>query len=67
MLVCCIPMFAIAAVLVATGAAGSGLLGAAVVCAVMMTLMMSAMHRSDAHPPTHPTDHRPGGPKETLR
>ena len=43
MIACCIPMLLIAAVLVATGAASVGLLGAAIACTVMMALMMRGM------------------------
>jgi hypothetical protein len=53
MIACCIPMLLIAVVLVTTGAAGVGFLGAAIACTVMMTLMMRGMD-TDGH------DHRGG-------
>ena len=43
MIACCIPMLLIAVLLVATGAASVGFLGAAVACTVMMALMMRGM------------------------
>ena len=43
MLACCIPMIAIAVVLVATGLAGSGALLGALLCVVMIAAMMFAM------------------------
>ena len=43
MIACCIPMLLIAVLLVVTGAASVGFLGAAIACTVMMALMMRAM------------------------
>jgi hypothetical protein len=43
MIACCIPMLAIAGILVATGAASPGFLVAAVACTLMMALMMRGM------------------------
>jgi hypothetical protein len=43
MIACCIPMLAIAGVLVATGAASPGFLAVAVACTLMMALMMRGM------------------------
>jgi hypothetical protein len=43
MIACCIPMLAIAVILVATGAASPTFLFAAVGCAVMMAMMMRGM------------------------
>lgn len=43
MIACCIPMLAIAIVLVATGVASPALLLTAVMCAAMMALMMRGM------------------------
>ncbi len=44
MIACCIPMLAIAGVLVATGVANPGFLFVAVACTVMMATMMRGMH-----------------------
>jgi hypothetical protein len=44
MIICCIPMLAIAGLLVLTGVASAGLLVTAVVCTAMMAMMMGAMH-----------------------
>ena len=44
MIACCIPMVAIAVILVATGVAGPGFLFVALGCTAMMALMMSGMH-----------------------
>jgi len=54
MIACCIPMLAIAILLVATGAASPGFLLFAIGCTVMMTVMMRGMHgakhgANDAH------------------
>ncbi|WP_340681406.1 hypothetical protein LCL61_21785 [Amycolatopsis coloradensis] len=49
MIVCCVPMLAIAVILVATGVAGSGFVLAAVACAVMMAMMMRAMGHGDGN------------------
>lgn len=46
MIACCIPMLLIAVLLVATGAASVGFLGAAIACTVMMALMMRGMDQS---------------------
>jgi len=43
MIICCIPMLAIAIVLVATGVASTGFLFAALLCTAMMALMMRGM------------------------
>lgn len=43
MIACCIPMLAIVGVLVATGAAGPGLILYAAGCTAMMALMMRMM------------------------
>ncbi|MGE0308052.1 MAG: hypothetical protein AB7N61_07230 [Acidimicrobiia bacterium] len=43
MIACCIPMLAIAVLLVATGAASPGFLLVAVMCTAMMALMMRGM------------------------
>ena len=43
MIACCIPMLAIAVILVATGAANPAFLGIAVGCTLMMALMMGGM------------------------
>ena len=43
MIVCCIPMLAIAGLLVATGVAGPGAIVAALVCTLMMGAMMFTM------------------------
>lgn len=53
MIACCIPMLLIAVLLVATGAASVGFLGAAIACTVMMALMMRGMDHSGR-------DHRDG-------
>lgn len=46
MMICCIPMVAIAIALVATGVVGSGFLLGAGLCVAMMALMMRAMDHS---------------------
>ena len=43
MIACCIPMLAIAIVLVATGVAGASLIFAAIMCTAMMAMMMRGM------------------------
>jgi hypothetical protein len=43
MIVCCIPMLAIAGLLFLTGVAGSGIIFSALLCTAMMTAMMFAM------------------------
>ena len=43
MMACCIPMLAIAIVLVATGVAGAGAIFAAIMCTAMMAMMMRGM------------------------
>jgi hypothetical protein len=43
MIACCIPMLAIAVILVATGLAGPAFLAVAVGCTLMMALMMGGM------------------------
>jgi len=45
MIVCCIPMLAIALVLVATGVASASFLLAAILCTAMMALMMRGMNQ----------------------
>lgn len=47
MIACCIPMLAIALVLVATGVASPGFLLAAVGCTLMMALMMRGMSHAE--------------------
>ena len=47
MMACCIPMLAIAAVLVISGVAGSGLLLTAVLCATLMAVMMGLVMKPD--------------------
>jgi hypothetical protein len=49
MIACCIPMLAIAVVLVATGVADAGFLFAAVACTVMMAMMMRGMSTEQRH------------------
>ncbi|HYS39663.1 MAG TPA: hypothetical protein VEO01_28940 [Pseudonocardiaceae bacterium] len=44
MLACCVPMLAIAGILVATGVVGVGFLVVAVMCTAMMALMMGGMN-----------------------
>ena len=44
MLVCCIPMLAIAVALVATGTVSAGFLLVALACPAMMFVMMRGMH-----------------------
>jgi len=43
MIVCCIPMLAIAGLLFLTGVAGSGIIVTALLCTAMMAAMMFAM------------------------
>ncbi len=43
MIVCCIPMLAIAGLLFLTGVAGSGIIVSALLCTAMMAAMMFAM------------------------
>jgi hypothetical protein len=43
MIACCIPMLAIAIILVATGVASPGFLFVAIMCTVMMAMMMRGM------------------------
>ena len=43
MIICCIPMLAIAGLLVLTGVAGSGIIVTALLCTAMMAAMMFAM------------------------
>jgi hypothetical protein len=49
MMICCIPMIAIAVLLFLTGVAGSGALLGALLCTVMMALMMFAMPGGHGH------------------
>ncbi len=49
MIACCIPMVVIVAVLIATGAAGSGSLIYAAICVGAMALMMFAMPGGHKH------------------
>ena len=49
MIACCIPMLAIAVVLVATGVASSGFLVGALACTAMMALMMGGMGHNEKH------------------
>ena len=46
MIACCIPMLAIAIILVATGVAGVGFIFAAIMCTLMMAMMMRGMSGS---------------------
>ena len=52
MIACCIPMIALAVILVSTGAVGPGFLLVALACTAMMALMMGGMHggKSDEGP-----------------
>lgn len=50
MIACCIPMLAIAVLLVATGVVNPGFLIFAVGCTVMMALMMRAMNHGGGQP-----------------
>lgn len=43
MIACCIPMLAIAIILVATGVAGAGFIFVALMCTAMMAMMMMGM------------------------
>ena len=43
MIACCVPMLALAIVLVATGVASAGFIFAAVACTAMMAIMMAGM------------------------
>ena len=47
MIACCVPMLAIAIVLVATGVVGAGFIVAALACTLMMALMMVGMSHGD--------------------
>ncbi len=49
MTACCIPMLAVAVVLVATGVAGAGFLFVAVICTVMMAMMTGGMGHGDGN------------------
>lgn len=49
MIVCCIPMIAIAVGLVATGVAGAGAVLIALACLAMMAMMMVGMGHGDRH------------------
>ena len=49
MIACCIPMLAIAGVLVATGVLSAGFLLLAVGCTAMMALMMRGMDHTRGH------------------
>ena len=51
MIACCIPMLAIALLLVAIGAVSPGFLFVAVACTVMMALMMRGMNHGDGSEP----------------
>ncbi len=53
MIACCIPMLAIATVLVATGVAGFSFIFAAVACTAMMALMMRGMNHGDMNHDGH--------------
>lgn len=48
MMICCVPMVAIA-VLLATGVAGSGIIVSALLCVAMMAAMMFAMPGGHGH------------------
>lgn len=49
MLICCIPMIAVAVLLVTTGVAGSGALLWALGCLIMMAMMMFMMRGEHTH------------------
>lgn len=49
MIICCIPMLAIAGLLVLTGVAGSGIIISALLCTAMMAAMMFAMPGGHGH------------------
>jgi hypothetical protein len=49
MIVCCIPILAIAGLLLLTGVAGAGIVVAALLCAAMMAVMMYAMPGGHGH------------------
>lgn len=49
MLICCIPMIAVAVVLITTGVAGSGALLWALGCLMMMAMMMFMMRGEHTH------------------
>jgi hypothetical protein len=49
MMACCVPMIVIAVSLVATGAAGSGLIVTVLLCTAMMAAMMFAMPGAHGH------------------
>ncbi len=49
MVACCIPMFIIVGLLVATGVVGTGAIGYALVCVALMALMMVAMPGGHHH------------------
>ena len=52
MMICCIPMVAIAIALVATGVASSSFLLTAGLCVGMMFMMMRMMNHGGGHTPT---------------
>ena len=64
MIACCIPMLAIAIVLVATGVAGVSFIFAAVACTAMMALMMRGMNHGDMN--HGDMNHGPGTDREGL-
>lgn len=49
MVACCIPMFIIVGLLVATGVVGTGAIAYALVCVALMALMMVAMPGGHHH------------------
>lgn len=63
MIVCCIPMVAIAVVLVATGVARPSFLFGAFACTAMMALMMRGMNHG-ASRPDQSTDAVHGRPED---
>lgn len=49
MIICCVPMVAIAVLLMVTGVAGSGIIFTALLCVAMMAAMMFAMPGGHGH------------------
>ena len=49
MMICCVPMVAIAVLLLVTGVAGSGIIVSALLCVAMMAAMMFAMPGGHGH------------------
>lgn len=67
MIVCCIPMLAIAVALVVSGAASPGFVFVAIGCTVMMALMMRMDHSDDetSEHRSHSDDETPRGSSHT--